>query len=277
MTHDDADRPASATASDPPARPVARPPMPAIRRVAPGAPLRWLTLGLRDFGATAGRGVFYGLVFALMGQLIGLVYATRWQLTMGLTAGFFLMGPFVCVGIQELSRQRERGEASALSASLTCWRRNLGSIAFFAAILTFLMIVWARVSVVVFALFSTTDFPDLKGVVYQIVRASNLEFLLVWMAVGLLFATVVFAISVVSMPLMLDRRADTMTAIFASARALAANPLPMLVWAALIVVLIGASLILWMGFLLITAPLVGHATWHAYRALLEPGPEGAAR
>ena len=68
-----------------------------------------------------------------------------------------------------------------------------------------------------------------------------------------------------------------MTAIFASARALAANPLPMLVWAALIVVLIGASLILWMGFLLITAPLVGHATWHAYRALLEPGPEGAAR
>jgi uncharacterized membrane protein len=162
-----------------------------------------------------------------------------------------------------------------LSESLTCWRRNLGSIAFFAAILTFAMVVWARVSVVVFALFSTTDFPDLKVVIRQIIQPSNLEFLLVWMAVGLAFATLVFAISVVSMPLMLDRRADTMTAIFASARALAANPLPMVVWAALIVVLIGASLVLWKGLLLVAAPLVGHATWHAYRALLEPG-DGAA-
>lgn len=270
MTHD-ADRSVSASASVPGAAPEHRPPVLAARRVEPGAPLRWLSLGLDDFRATAGRGMFYGAVFALMGELIELVYATRWQLTMGLTAGFFLMGPFVCTGIQELSRQRERGDPTALSGSLTCWRRNLGSIAFFAAILTFLMVVWARVSVVVFALFSTTDFPDLKGVVRQIVQPSNVEFLLVWMAVGLMFATLVFAISVVSMPLMLDRRADTMTAIFTSARALAANPLPMVLWAVLIVVLVGASLILWKGLLLFTAPLVGHATWHAYRALLGSG------
>jgi uncharacterized membrane protein len=274
MTHD-ADRSVSVPSSPQAAASVPRPPVPAARRVGPLAPLRWLSAGLNDLVATAGRGVFYGAVFALMGELIGLVYATRWQLTMGLTAGFFLMGPFVCVGIQELSRQRERGESAMLSESLTCWRRNLGSIAFFAAILTFAMVVWARVSVVVFALFSTTDFPDLKVVIRQIIQPSNLEFLLVWMAVGLAFATLVFAISVVSMPLMLDRRADTMTAIFASARALAANPLPMVVWAALIVVLIGASLVLWKGLLLVAAPLVGHGTWHAYRALLEPG-DGAA-
>jgi uncharacterized membrane protein len=269
MAHD-AERSATASGGAIAAVPAGRPPMPEVLRVPTAAPLRWLRLGLRDLRETAARGVFYGAVFALMGELVAWVYATRWQLTMGLTAGFFLVGPFVCVGIQELSRQRERGQSPALAASLTCWRRNLGSIAFFAAILTFVMVVWARVSVVVFALFSTTDFPDLKGVVGQIVQPSNLEFLLVWMAVGLAFAALVFAISVVSMPLMLDRRADTMTAIFASARALAANPLPMMLWAALIVALVGGSLVLWKGLLLVAAPLVGHASWHAYRALLAP-------
>ena len=251
------------------ARAHPRPLAPAARRISAREPFRWLGLGWQDLRATGGRGLVYGAVFVLMGTLIGVVYETRWQLTMGLTAGFLLMGPFVCVGIQELSRQRARGEAISLAGSLVCWRRNLGAIAFFAAILTFAMIVWARVSVVIFALFSTTDFPDLKGVVMQIVRLSNLEFLVVWFAAGLVFATLVFAISVVSMPLMLDRRTDTLVAIFASVRALAANPWPMLVWAVLIVLLIGIGLVGSLGLLVLASPLVGHASWHAYRALLE--------
>lgn len=246
---------------------TARSPLP--RAVDAGAPLRWLARGWDDFRATGFRGAWYGAVFALMGTLVSLVYATRWQLTMGLTAGFFLVGPFVCTGIYELSRQRERGERLSLPASLTCWRRNLGGIAFFSAILTFAMIVWARVSVVIFALFSTTDFPTVQGMVRQIVDLSNLEFLVVWAGVGFVFATLVFSISVVAIPLMLDRGTDTMMAIFASVRALFANPVAVYLWAALIVLLIGASLVLWFGLLIVTAPLVGHATWHAYRELLE--------
>jgi len=244
-----------------------RAPLP--RRVGAGAPLRWLALGWRDFRATGFRGAFYGAAFGLMGTVVAIVYATQWQLTMGLTAGFFLAGPFLCTGLYELSRQRARGEAPSLVASLTCWRRNLGGIAFFSAILTFAMIVWARVSVVIFALFSTTAFPTVQGMIRQIVDPSNLEFLMVWVGVGFVFATLVFAISVVSIPLMLDRRTDTMVAIFASVRALLANPGPVYLWAALIVLLIGASLLLWFGLLLVTAPLIGHATWHAYRELLE--------
>lgn len=241
---------------------------PTVRTVGFGAPLRWLARGWDDFRATGFRGAFYGAVFALMGTLIALVYATRWQLTMGLTAGFFLVGPFVCTGIYELSRQRACAEPVSLRASLSCWRRNPGGVAFFAAILTFAMIVWARVSVVLFALFSTTDFPTLQGVIAQITSAQNLEFLLVWAGVGFVFATLVFAISVVSIPLLLDRRADTMVAIFTSVRALLANPGPVYFWAALIVLLVGASLALWFGLLVVTAPLVGHATWHAYRELV---------
>jgi uncharacterized membrane protein len=243
---------------------------PTPRTVDMGAPMRWLARGGQDLRATGFRGVFYGAVFAAMGTAIALVFATRWQLTMGLTAGFFLVGPFVCTGLYELSRQRERGEPPDLVATFTCWRRNLGGIAFFAAILTFAMIVWARVSVVLFALFSTTDFPTLQGVIRQIASLSNLEFLAVWGGVGFVFATLVFSISVVSIPLILDRRADTMMAIFASVRTLFANPGPLYLWAALIVVIVGASLVLWFGLLLVTAPLIGHATWHAYRDLLEP-------
>lgn len=242
---------------------------PRVRTVGAGAPLRWLARGWDDFRATGFRGAFYGAVFALMGTLISIVYATRWQLTMGLTAGFFLVGPFVCTGIYELSRRRERGEPMGLGPTLTCWRRNLGGIAFFAAILTFAMIVWARVSVVIFALFSTTDFPTVQGMVRQIVDLSNLEFLMVWAGAGFVFATLVFSISVVSIPLMLDRRADTMMAIFSSVRALFTNPGPIYLWAALIVLCIGASLVFWFGLLIVAAPLIGHATWHAYRDLVE--------
>ena len=249
-------------------KPVPR--LPVVRTVGAAAPFRWIARGWDDMGSTGFRGAFYGGLFALMGLLVTVVFATRWQLTMGVTAGFFLVGPFVCTGIYELSRQFERGERPNLLASLTCWRRNLGGIAFFAAILTFAMIVWARVSVVIFALFSTTDFPTLQGVVMQIVSLTNVEFVLVWAGVGFVFSSLVFAISVVSIPLLLDRRTDTMIAIFTSVRALFANPGPVYLWAALIVVFIGLSLLLWMWPLVVTAPLVGHATWHAYRDLIEP-------
>lgn len=271
----------SAPSSLPPAREVpafdARPDLgaaPERARTLPAlSPLTWLVAGWRDFRETGFRGAFYGLVFACMGTAVQFVYQTRWQLTMGLTAGFFLLGPFVCAGLHELSRQRERGETPSLARSLLCWRRAPGSIAFFAAMLTFLMIVWARVSVVLFALASHTDFPTVRGMAGQIVSPDNVEFLALWTAVGFVFASLVFAISLVSMPLMLDRGADTMSAVFASARALVEQPKAAYAWAATIVVLIGASLVFWLGLLVVTAPLVGHATWHAYRALMPPATE----
>lgn len=250
--------------------------VPVVRAVGFDAPLRWLALGLDDLRATHWRGVFYGLVFAAMGLAIVYVYDTRWQLTMGLTAGFFLIAPFACCGLYALSRQRARAEPPSLRRSLTCWNANPASIGFFAAGLTFVMIVWARVSVVIFALFSTAPLPTLQGALLQIFSSTNLPFLLVWIAVGFVFASVVFAISVVSVPLMLDRNADTMMAVFSSVRALWRNPGPLYLWAGLIVLLIGTSLLLGFVPLLLTAPLVGHASWHAYRELVaEPEPEPA--
>jgi uncharacterized membrane protein len=233
-----------------------------------GSAFQWLAQGWKDFMQTGMRGTYYGACFAVMGFAIVMVYGTLWQATMGLTAGFFLMGPFICTGIYELSRQRERGEPLSLIKSWTAWFRNWKSIAFFAAMLTFFMVVWARVSVVLFALFAAHDYPTLQSMLSQIVSERNLEFLLVWMGVGFVFASLVFAVSVVSVPLLLDRGTDTLEAVFASARALWANPMACLVWGLLIVALIGSSLFVFMPLLVITAPWVGHATWQAYKGLV---------
>jgi uncharacterized membrane protein len=242
--------------------------IPNIRTIGYAAPFRWLARGAEDMFATRFRGSFYGFLFGVMGLLIATVYETQWQLTMGMAAGFFLIGPFVCCGIYWLSRQRARGETPSLTESLTCWKASPASIGFFAAILTFLMVIWARVSVVIFALFSTASFPTLQGMVQQIFSLSNLPFVIAWFGVGFVFASLAFGISVVAVPLMLDRKTDTMMALFGSVRALWINAGPLYVWAALIVLLIGSSLMLWFIPLVITAPLVGHATWHAYRALV---------
>lgn len=267
------------TSPPPAANDAVEPGMPAVRPIGFDAPFRWLARGFGDMRATKLRGSFYGFLFVVMGYLIALVYETKWQLTMGMTAGFFLIGPFVCCGIYWLSRQHARGETVSLTESLICWKVSPASIGFFAAILTFLMVVWARVSVIIFALFSTADFPTLQGVLSQLFSFANLPFVIVWFGVGFVFASIAFGISVVSVPLMLDRKTDTMMALFCSVRALWMNAGPLYLWAALIALLIGASLLMSFVPLLVTAPLIGHATWHAYRELVgeDAQPEQAAQ
>jgi len=233
-----------------------------------GSAFRWLLEGFEEMRLTGFRSLFYGLVFVVMGYAIQTVYDNLWQMTMGLTAGFFLMGPFICCGIYDLSRQKERGFKPNLSASTLSWMRNWKSIAFFAAMLTFFMIVWARVSVVLFALFGAHNYPELHDMIAKIISLENIEFLLVWAGAGFVFASIVFAISVVSVPMLLDRGSDTMEAVFTSVKALLANPLAMLVWAVTIVVILGFSLVVFMPLLVFTAPLVGHATWRVYKTLV---------
>ncbi len=234
----------------------------------PFAVFSLLAEGAKDMRATGYYGLVYGIVFVLMGYAIAEVYQQVWQMTMGLTAAFFLMGPFVCCGIYDLSRQKEQAGKADLRASLTCWARNWKSIAFFAATLTFFMIVWARISVVIFALFAKHTYPSLNDMIGNLISGDNIAFLGVWGAVGLAFAALVFATSVVSMPMMLDRDADTMEAIGASAITLWNNPGAMLVWALSITVLIGFSLVFFLPSLALTATLVGHTTWKVYKALV---------
>lgn len=245
-------------------------PFPTIRNIGLGAPFRRIARGFSDLKACPTASLFYGFCFTGMGLLVTFVFEHAYQYTSAVTTGFLLLAPFFAMGLYELSRRRELGEACALLPTLTVWRRNAGNIAVFAAVLTVIFLIWARASLVVFAIFYTKEMPNLSGFLSQVVSLENLEFLLVYCCVGFVFALLVFAVSVVSIPLMLDRNQDAVTSMLASIRALAENPLPLLVWAALIV---GLTLLGFMSFhigLAVLMPVVGHATWHAYRELVEP-------
>ncbi len=247
-------------------------PFPKIRRVAIAAPLRWIGAGWRDFRRAPVASGFYGTAFALMGWLIYLVFSHAYEYTSALTAGFLLVGPFVATGLYDISRRLERGETAELRPTLTAWRANVGAFSLFALVLIVVMLVWARASLVVFALFFSTGMPTLSGFLQRIAGLEHLDFLLTYLAVGFVFAAIVYAVSVVSVPMMLDRGTDTIVAALTSVRALAENPVALAVWAVLIVLLIGLGFATLFVGLVVTAPIVGHATWHAYREVVAADP-----
>jgi uncharacterized membrane protein len=248
--------------------PTATSPFPAIRRVPVSAPFGWLARGAADLRRAPAASLAYGVAFATMGALITLVFRHAYELTSALTAGFLLVGPFLATGLYDISRRLERGDAVRLRDTATVWRANLGAFSLFALLLTIIMLVWARASLVTFALFFSSGMPTLKSFLAQVVSIEHVDFLITYFAVGAVFATIVFAVSVVSVPMMLDRGTDTIVAALTSVRALFANPLALLVWALLIVLIIGAGLATFFLGLVVAAPLIGHATWHAYRALV---------
>lgn len=245
-------------------------PFPRPRAVSFSAPLRWLRLGLSDVRACPVPSLFYGFCFAAMGLLMSMVFEHAYEYAMAVTSGFLLLGPFLAMGLYEISRRNARASACALAPSLLVWKRNAGNIGIFAVVLGVVFLVWARASLIIFALFYTGEMPNLSGFLKQLLVVENLEFLAVYFGVGLFFATLSFAVSVVSLPLMLDRNQDAVSAMLGSIGALLCNPVPLALWAFLIT---GLTIVGFLTFhlgLVVLMPLVGHASWHAYQELIEP-------
>jgi uncharacterized membrane protein len=232
------------------------------------APFSWLALGWADLRRAPVASLAYGTIFALMGWLIALVFRHAYEYTSALAAGFLLLGPFLATGLYDISRRLQRDERVRFRDTATAWRANLGAFSLFALVLTIIMLIWARASLVTFALFFSAGMPTLKSFIAQVVTVEHFDFLLTYLAVGALFAAIVFAVSVVSVPLMLDRGTDTIVAALTSVRALFTNPLPLMVWALLIVIVIGAGFASFFIGLVVAAPVIGHATWHAYKSLV---------
>lgn len=245
-------------------------PFPKPRDVDPRAPLRWIRQGFSDLMSCPIPSLFYGFCFAGMGLLVTLVFEHAYEYTMAVTSGFLLLGPLLAMGLYEISRRRELGHDCALAPSLVVWRRNAGNLGIFAVVLGVVFLVWARASLIMFALFYTSEVPNLTGFLSQLLKMENLEFLAVYFGVGLIFATIVFAVSVVSIPLMLDRNQDAITSMLASIGTLFRNPGPLMIWAVLIVALTAIGFATFHLGLVLLMPVIGHATWHAYRDLVEP-------
>ena len=248
---------------------------PPVRAVPATAPFRWLAAGAADLRANPLPSAFYGVCFAIMGWLIVFERATAY--VSALVTGFFLVGPFLATGLYALSRARARGEPVRLAPTLDAWRPNVGAIGVFAIVLAVILLVWARASLVVFALFYTSEMPTVDGFLAQVLRPSNVEFLIAYACVGGFFALLVLAISAVSVPMMLDRGTDGVVAVLTSAKAFGANVAPMAVWGALIVAVVAAGFAAFFVGLVVAVPLVGHATWHAYAELVEPAADVSPR
>jgi uncharacterized membrane protein len=236
-----------------------------MRVLGPGDPLRWLAAGGRDLRAQPGIAFFYGFCFWLMALTLGAVFQAKPEYTLSMASGCLLIGPFLAMGLYEVSRRREQGISPRLCASLTCWDPHRRSMAMLVLVLIVLELLWGRASLVVFAVFFNTGMPSTTGVMNAIFNAGNWEFLAVYTAVGGVFAMLVFSTSVVSIPMILDRDTDAISAAITSIRVMFANPGVMLLWGALITVLIALALLPWGAGLILIGPLLGHASWHAYR------------
>jgi uncharacterized membrane protein len=270
MTPDDGSAAAAAPAGTDPAAHDADPPPPdsflvPLRTVGPGAPLHWLRQGWRDFAAAPGVGLFYGAWFACMGWALLYLFRHAPAYVLALAAGFVLVAPFLCLGMYDASRTLARGRRPRLGATLFAWRARSGTMAVFGVMLLILEMLWARASLVVFAL-SFDGMPDFKGSLLALLDPQNLEFIVAWFVLGGVFATIIYAVSVVSMPMILDRHTDAITAGLTSIRLCLAQPGAMFLWAALIVLLVVLAMLPGFAGLLVVAPVLGHASWHAYRA-----------
>jgi uncharacterized membrane protein len=244
---------------------VATPPRPLVRRLGPGAPWRWLAAGIRDLRHQPGIAAFYGACFWAMAAVLGWVFRHSPEYTMTIVSGCLLVGPFLAMGLYEVSRRREQGQAPALGESLTCWDRHLGSMGLLVLVLTVLELLWGRASLVVFAVFFNTGMPSTASVLEAVLNPRNWEFLAVYLLVGGVFAALVFCSTVVAIPMILDRDTDAITAAITSFRVVLDNLAVMLSWGALVVALTLVALWPWALGILVVGPWLGHATWHAYR------------
>lgn len=251
---------ASAPATDP--SPIV------LRTLSFADPLRWLALGWRDFRRAPAIGLFYGISFVVMGWALMIVFEHAPPYTLGLSGGFLLVGPFMCLGMYRVSQRLEAGERPELSDSLFAWQTRTSQLAIFGFVLLVLEMLWARSTLVVFAV-TFDGLPDFKGSLLALLDPENWPFIVSWAAVGFLFASLIYAVSVVSIPMILHRETDSITAGLTSLRLVLTQTGVMAWWALLIALLVGLALLPWFLGLVVVGPVVGHASWHAYRAAVQ--------
>ncbi len=230
-----------------------------------GDPFHWLLLGWRDVMGTKGMSLFYGICFWIMAWVLGAVFRSKPEYVMSIASGCLLVGPFLAMGLYQMSRQREQGLLPHLGSSLICWKPHLRSMGLLVLVLIVLELLWGRASLVVFAVFFNTGMPSTMGVIQAVFSPENWEFLAVYAVVGGVFAALVFGVSVISIPMILDRDTDAISAAITSLQVVFDNTLVMLLWGFLIAGLIFIALLPWGLGLLFIGPWLGHATWHAYR------------
>lgn len=239
-----------------------------INKVGLMAPFGWLSKGFSDLKKAKLPSFLYGLVFAIIGLFLVFMASKNPLWSVAFASSFLLMGPFLAIGLYELSSQIENNKKPCLLDSIVKIKENVVGLGFFAVLLSVLLIIWLRISAMVAGVFFDNLELITKGWSVLLQGDHSIEFLLFFTFFGFFIAQLVFSISVVSIPMLLDRKVDVITAITTSLRVVIKNPLPMLVWAVIIVVLINLGMMLAFIGLAVMLPIIGHASWHAYKELV---------
>jgi uncharacterized membrane protein len=234
-------------------------------------PWRWLARGWEDLWRNPALSLGYGAAFVAIGLLVtaGLWSAGLESMVPALAAGFTLLGPVLAVGLYEMSRRYETGEPVSLREVVAPRLPSPPQFAFLAFALMFLFLVWMRLATLNYAVFAYGDYTPLaQFVAFALKTEQGLTMLVVGTLAGGALAALVYAISVISVPLLLRHDVDVLTAMWISAQTVLNHPGPMLLWAWLIAVLTAIGLATMFLGLIVVFPLIGHATWHAYRTIV---------
>jgi uncharacterized membrane protein len=241
------------------------------RRLAPAAAFTWLGRGWRDLMVQPLYSLGYGaLVFLVSIVIVVGLFAFGWDyILFPAFAGFMVVGPILAVGLYEKSRRIAAGRPVALSDMILVKPESGGQILFIGVLLCLLMLVWMRAAVVIYALFfGLLPFPGLDHIVPMLFATpTGWAMLLVGGAVGGVFAAFSFAVSVFAVPMLLSERVDALTAMGTSTAQVWNNLPVMLTWGAIVLALFLASLATGLIGLIVVFPVLGHGTWHAYRAM----------
>ena len=242
---------------------------PGLRLIGAGAPFDWVHRGLQDFLASPMLGAAYGLAFALIGAVMAYVSINQPQFTLLFVFLFILTGPFLATSLYNAAQLHARGEHVTSGATLRpMWNRR-SHLAVYIGIMLVFTIAWIRITALVIAL-SFGMMPAEFSLNALATGSAHGAYLSGLLGVSVfLYALMVFALSAVSLPMISEGRADAVSAMLFSVRTVFSMPGTMLTWAAIIagLTLLGLSTLL--IALVFVFPILGYATWHSYRDLVE--------
>ena len=228
------------------------------RELSPWAPFRWVKLGVQDLLQAPQQSLIYGLAVALMIAVVSLLAwlkGSQW-IMFAMLGGFVFLAPLTCIGLYAISAQLERGQPALMARSLrAAFRRHLGNELIFAIILLVIFMVWARAAVIVTVFFPTDGEQTWRDL---------LPYLTFGSLVGSVFAAVTFCASAFSLPMIMHRNVDSITAIVTSVNAVLRNKRAMFLWLTIIVASMLLGLVTAFVGLIVIIPVIGYAAWHGY-------------
>lgn len=244
--------------------------LPAIRKVPLARPLDWLRRGATDVKACAPANLAHSVVMVALGWALLLMLGRHPHYVAAAVSGFLLVAPIMATGLCELSRLKEGRQPTSFDASLAVLGRSGRELFRFGVVLALVAGAWFVVSEVMLAGLFDVAYQDPADTYWHgFLDTASRPQMLAYLGTGAVLALLVFALSAVTVPAIVDSNASAGQALRTSLRAVTTNPGPMLLWAALITAIVAVGFATLLFGLVVLMPLVGHATWHAYRDLVE--------